>query len=170
MKLFEIVNRKTELGAEYGKIHEEYINATNKIKSEVKSLEELESIAMNGINIDYVQLAESVMYVNGNPYGATDEVKRSGYATIASNAICDIASGCKHLKKQFYGNKEYSGYYQRTDCEYGMGPRHGSIVDEIGLKGQSTQRDLTDDEKDACIYYLKNYAKIKEAKKAIATA
>lgn len=40
--------------------------------------------------------------------------------------------GC--LTDQFYGVKNYDGFYhQRTDCEYGYGPRHGSIVFAIGL-------------------------------------
>lgn len=73
--------------------------------------------------------------------------------TIAEAAIIDIANGCKYLKSRYFGNKRYSGFYQRCDSKYGSGPRHGSTVDRIGLKNPSTE--LTDDEKDACIYYLK---------------
>lgn len=36
-------------------------------------------------------------------------------------------------KNQYYGYKNYAGFGdQRCDCEYGMGPRHGSIVFRIG--------------------------------------
>lgn len=170
MKLFEIVRRKSELGAEYGKLHKAYTEETDKIKEEVKKLEQLESVAMNGLNIDYVQLAESVMYVSGDPYGQTDNVKVGRHSTIAFSAIDDIASGCKHLKTKYYGNKTYSGYYQRCDCEYGMGPSHGGICDRIELTYAARKRELTDDEKDACIYYLRNYKKIKDAKLSAATA
>lgn len=161
MKLHEIVKRKSELGATYGNLKKEYDEKVKAIQSEVKNLERLETIAMNDLNLDYVQIAESVMYVRGNPYGETDDVSKFGSSAIAFCAINDIANGCSHLKKEFYGNKTYSGYYQRCDCEYGYGPSHGWIKDEIGLKRDATKRDLTDEEKDACIYYLRNYKKIK---------
>lgn len=167
MKLHEIIKRKSELGAEHGDLREKYQSATEKINKEVKELERLEAAAMSDLNIDYIQIAESVMYVRGNPYGKTDDVK-VGHSAIAFSAINDIASGCAHLKKEYYGNKTYSGYYQRTDCSYGMGPSHGGIVDEIGLKDSARKRELTSDEKDACIYYLRNYEKIKALVKATA--
>jgi hypothetical protein len=161
MKLHEIIKRKSELGAEHGKLHKEYETAMGKIKSEVQELERLETAAMNDLNIDYIQIAESVMYVRGNPYGVTDDVSKFGSSKIAFKAINDIATGCSHLKKEFYGNKTYSGYYQGCDCNYGYGPNHGSICDEIGLRDSARKRELTSDEKDACIYYLRNYEKIK---------
>ena len=71
------------------------------------------------------------------------------------------------MKKQYFGNKRYSGYYQESSHSYGMGPSHGSIVDEVGLKQDARKRDLTDEEKDACIYYLKNYTAIKAPKSSL---
>lgn len=161
MKLHEIIARKIELNRQQSILTKEYQETLKTITTEYDSLERLEKAAMNDLNIDYIQIAESVMYVHGNPYGLTDD---RGF--IADAAISDIANGCKKLKKEYFGNKVYSGYYQRCDCEYGYGPSHGGIRDEIGLKSDVRKRELTSDEKDACIYYLKNYTKINELKTA----
>lgn len=158
MKLHEIVKEKSELHQKHGNLKREYDIEISKINNRIKELERIESAAMNDLNIDYIQIAESILRVYGNPYGITDNCE----STIAYYAITDIATGCNHLKKEFFGNKRYSGYYQRNDCNYGYGPSHGSTVDYIGLKDDARKRDLTGEEKDACIYYLRNYKKIKE--------
>lgn len=161
MKLHEIIAKKIELNSQQNTLTKEYQKSLKIITTEYESLERLEKAAMNDLNIDYIQIAESVMYVDGNPYALTDD---RGF--IADAAISDIATGCKKLKTEYFGNKVYSGYYQRCDCSYGYGPSHGGIRDSIGLKDGARKRELTSEEKDACIYYLKNYAKIKELKTA----
>jgi hypothetical protein len=168
MKLHEIIKKKSELSVELFNMKKDYEAITGKIKADVQELERLEAAAMNDLNIDYIQIAESVMYVRGNPYGKSDDVTKFGYSVIAVQAINDIATGCSHLKKEFYGNKIYSGYYQGCDCSYGYGPSHGGICDEIGLRDSARKRELTSDEKDACIYYLRNYERIKALAKATA--
>jgi len=47
-----------------------------------------------------------------------------------------------------------------------MGPRHGSIIFEIGLTKEARQRDLSAEETDAAIYYLVNLERIQSAAKA----
>jgi hypothetical protein len=40
------------------------------------------------------------------------------------------------LKREYIGVKQYAGFGdQRADCEYGMGPKHGSVVFSIGRVG-----------------------------------
>ena len=134
------------------------------LQADILELKRLENVAENGLDLDKIQIAETVIYVSGNPYGQTSGDAR----TIAECAIIDIANDCIKLRAEYFGNKRYSGYYQRSDHEYGMGPKHGSIVDEIELtrefrKGLAGDAKLTDEQKDACIYYLKNYELIKSA-------
>ena len=65
-----------------------------------------------------------------------------------------------NLHTQYFATKDYSGFYhQRSDCDYGYGPKHGSIVFAIGLR--SPQEELTDYQRDCCIYLLEQ---IKEGK------
>jgi hypothetical protein len=61
-------------------------------------------------------------------------------------------NGSEALKSGYIGYKNYAGFGdQRTDCSYGMGPRHGSIVYSIGRTNMGTESvTLGDDE----IYYL----------------
>lgn len=162
MKLHEIIVERNRLGAHLNDLTREYESNRKKINGQLSELERLESAAMNDLNIDYIQIAEGLLRVSGDPYGRTSDVSEFGGPTIAAAAILDIANGCCHLRKQFFGNKTYAHFYQRCDCEYGYGPSHGGIVDRISLKEEGLKLELTSDEKDACIYYLKNYKKIKE--------
>lgn len=163
MKLHEIVKQRNDLVAEREQLKRDYEKSKSRLDSKIKALMELESIGSNNINIEKVLIAENVMRVEGNIYGRTD----GNSATIAYDAIIDIANGCQKLKKEYFGNKKYSGYYQRCDCNYGYGPSHGVIVDRIGLKDEYRKTELSDDEKDACIYYLKNYEAIVASKKLV---
>lgn len=162
-KLFEIVAERNEKSIELSKLKKEFEAKEKTLSLEIQSLLKLENTAESGFDVVKIQLAESVLYVGGNPYGNAD----GGGKKLAERAIIDIANNTQSMRKIYYGNKRYSGYYQESSHSYGMGPSHGSVVDEVGLKQDARKRDLTDDEKDACIYYLKNYVAITEAKSSL---
>lgn len=163
MKLHEIVKQRNYLVAKREQLKRDYEESKSKLNSKIKKLMELENIGSNNIDIDKVLIAENVMKVEGNIYGRTDR----GSSTIAYDAIIDIANGCPKLKKEYFGNKTYSTFYQGCNCEYGYGPTHGVIVDRIALKDKYRETEMSDDEKDACIYYLKNYEAIVASKKLV---
>jgi hypothetical protein len=160
-KLHEIVKERFEKQKELSKITDEFNKEQKRLDSEIQELVRLESVGQNGIDLEKVQIAETVLSIQGDPYGRVD----GGYTTIADLAVVDIAKGCEFMKTQFFGNKTYSSYYQRCNCEYGYGPRHGGIRDSIGLKRNYRKEELTDEQKDACIYYIKNYKAISELQK-----
>jgi hypothetical protein len=159
-RLFEIVAESADKSKELNKIRKEFKGRETDLINEIAQLDRLIAIAEKELDVVRIQLAESVLYVNGNPYGINDQRE----TTIAEQAIVDIAQGTPYLRKGYYGNKRYEGYYQGSNHSYGYGPKHGSVVDEVGLRSGAIIRDLTDDEKDACIYYLKNYPSIQAAK------
>lgn len=134
----------------------EYLEKINKCK-------EQEQIVSSGLNLDKIELGKKVLYIYGNPYGKSDDVHFSGDNFIAKEAIKDILTGCKHLRKEFFGNKVYQAYYQRCDCKYGYGPSHGGIVDEIGLRDRD--KELTEDEIEGAVYYLTVWQQLPEAHK-----
>lgn len=159
-KLFEIVAERNQKQIDLSELRKEFQTKEKSLTNEIESLLKLENTAESGFDVVKIQLAESILSVCGNPYGNSD----GGGKKLAERAVIDIANNTSFMRKQYFGNKRYSGYYQESSHSYGMGPSHGSIVDEVGLKQDARKRDLTDEEKDACIYYLKNYTAIKEAK------
>lgn len=165
-KLFEIVAERNSKSIELSKLRTEFQREEKRLSDEIQSLLKLENTAESGFDVVKIQLAESCLQICGNPYGNAD---RGNSKLLAERAIIDIANNTEFMRKQYFGNKRYSGYYQESSHSYGMGPSHGSVVDEVGLKQDARKRDLTDDEKDACIYYLKNYTAIKEAKSFLET-
>ena len=76
------------------------------------------------------------------------------YADLINDAKRDLANGALRLKKVYFGQKQYEGYDQREDHAYGMGPRHGSIYQRIGLRNPST--DLSDYDVECALYVLEN--------------
>lgn len=160
-KLHQIIIELNLLVAGRRKEKENWENADKKLAIQIEELRHLQTVALANYDIGKVQIAESILSISGNPYGNTGDP-----GSIAGAAIFDIAKGCVHLKDQYFGNKRYEAFYQRSDHTYGYGPKHGYIVDRIELRTKYMTRDLTSDEKDACIYYLANYQKIMSAKKS----
>jgi hypothetical protein len=158
-KLHELVKERTELERELYLLRREFDEKREKLTKQINELSRLETIGVTGIEVGKVQLAESILEIRGEPWNIVDG------RNLIDCAVEDIANGCQHLKREFFGNKRYEGYYQACDCNYGYGPKHGGIVDEVGLQSSARKRELTDEEKDACIYYLRNYKKIKAVKK-----
>lgn len=76
------------------------------------------------------------------------------YDNLINDAKRDLANGAVKLKKVYFGQKQYEGYDQREDHEYGMGPRHGSIYQRIGLKNPSAE--LSDRDIECALYVLEN--------------
>lgn len=152
-RVSDVIKERITLTKELASKRETFQKEEKELVDKISKLKRLENIGATGLDLDKVELAEKILSIQGNPYGHK----------IIHLAIDDIATGCNHLKNKYFGNKRYEGFYQRQDCEYGYGPKHGAIVDKIALKS-SYQRDLTPDEQDACIYYLQNFVSILEAK------
>jgi hypothetical protein len=59
------------------------------------------------------------------------------------------------LNSVYFGCKDYDRWsHQREDCQYGYGPRHGSIVFAIELRQEHRNEGLTEQQRNDCIYYL----------------
>lgn len=162
MKLYEIVKQKNEAIRTLDDMKADFAKNERDIIRRIEELTRLESLAVGDNDIEKIQIAETVLRVRGalkNIVSWADGEKE----TIAEKAIRDIANGCGHLKTKFYGNKSYASFFQGSDHPYGYGPKHGGIVGAIELSDDAQKRDLTEAEKDACIYYLSNLVRIKNA-------
>lgn len=106
-----------------------------------------------------ILLAEHVIYVRG-----TYEHAGEDRVACLEEAIRELAKGGGLLRTQYCGTKSYDRWRgQHSNHAYGMGPRHGSIIFEIGLQRPVRQRDLSTEEVDAAIYYLRNVERIQAA-------
>lgn len=161
MKLHEVVKARKQYEDMLANERSTFVKLEKDLLEKIENFKRLEVIGSENIDIEKVQIAEKILEVEGDPYGMTNDCKK----TIAESAIEDIANGCEYLQKRYFGNKRYDRFYQREDHEYGYAPKHGHIVDSIGFRRDLLSKELTGDQKDACIYYLKNYQKIKEVVK-----
>lgn len=158
LPLNQVVKQKIDLQKELNALTAEFDEKKKAISAKMFDLQRLEELAYNDHDINKIQVAESVINCRGDITAWVDG------ASLVDRAIADIALGCKNLRERYFGNKRYDGYYQNSNHTYHMGPSHGYIVDEIGLKQEFRHGNLTDEEKDACLYYLINYNKIKSQK------
>lgn len=112
-----------------------------------------------GLDLTRIEIAERVLSVRGT-YANGGEKRDS----VVEDAISDIARGPFILRRGYMGTKNYDKWLgQRCDCNYGFGPSHGSIVFAIGLRDLGEATSITDEERDACLYYLSNLIAIQSA-------
>jgi hypothetical protein len=130
------------------------------LKNELSVARERVLLAGSGIDADKVRTARSILYLNGK---FASSAQRRG---VVQDAIDWLATGEKRtyhtLQSGYFGVKNYSGFGdQREDHEYGFGPKHGTIVFAVGLNER--KRELTDEEREAALYYLLNIEAIESA-------
>lgn len=123
--------------------------------------------AKAGLDNDRITSGLSVLKVYGSYInGGTEK------ASVIRDAVDWLATGkCgayRGLGELDFGTKSYDRWYgQRSDHEWG-GPRHGSIIFQIGLKDRKA--DLTEDQRSDAIYFLLNIEAWETAKKQAVAA
>ena len=154
MTLHEVIKTRTNIKKELKLLREKFEKEEKQLNKKINNLNKLYYLgtSIDSVDIEKVQLAESLIEFQGDPTGKN----------IHLRAISKIANDPNWLKSNYLGNKRYDSYYQECNCKIGMGPSHGTICDRIELLRDVRTRNLTDEEKDACIYYLSNIEKIQE--------
>jgi len=147
---------------------------TAELKQVITDSDAVLRLSADGIDLGKVALAETVVYVSGEYEKAGTDRASCIAAAIKQLATGKADSPYSDLWCQYLGTKSYDRWNgQRCDCEYGMGPRHGSIIFAIGLTRETLKRDRTDlspDEIEAAIYYLTNITRIQSARKSARVA
>lgn len=119
-----------------------------------------------GLDLNKISLAETIIFVSGS-YDKAGADRQS----VIDDAIKSLSTGeplrpiYGDLWKCYFGTKNYDGWRgQRSDCEYGYGPRHGVTIFKVGVvsdvRKERKQTDLTPKEIEAAIYYLVNIQSI----------
>ena len=121
----------------------------------------------SGLDFEQVTVAESVMYVHGDYGKAGEDRERCRTRAIHWFATNESRGPYGNLQNEYFGTKDYDRWHgQGSDHNYGYGPNYGSIIFSIGLQEDARRRDLTDAEREACVYYLLNLSAIQEAQRA----
>ena len=147
--------------------HEDYAaKVSANLKDRIAEYRTIASRVEAGLDVAKIALAETVVMASDYSKGGEER------ASARADAIQQFSTGkpvgpYKDLRREFFGTKNYDRWSgQRCDCEYGMGPRHGSICFQIGMKKDVRQRDLTHEEREAAVYYLVNLEAIQASKVA----
>jgi hypothetical protein len=175
VQLQQIIHRRAILQEDRAKSivsHAAFLKATD---SELAQLADAETLIVGGIDYERLDRARTIISVQGevtktvlsSPHGG----ERYGHgvrATALAEAKADLANGGDKIGRCYFGVKNYDGFGdQRNDSEYGMGPRHGSIVFSIGLTPALRQRvrtgpALEDHEIEDALYLLSSLPKIEQ--------
>lgn len=176
-----IITRRAELVAERTGAEAAHKNKINAIAAELAVLAKTEACIMAGLDAAKIERGRAVIYVHGKVTEVRHPSDRFGTradgvrAAAVENARRDIAAGGDALLLRYRGVKNYEAFGdQGADCEYGMRPRHGDIVFEVGMVGSARARvrggePLTPEEIDAALYLLTALPQI-EAAEALAYA
>lgn len=146
----------------------------DELRGQIKQRANVLASAEQGLDLEKVRLAKTVVYVNGSYDRAGDD-----RASVIHDAIRQLATGepirqfYGDLWSHYFGTKNYDRWSgQRSDHQYGYGPGHGSIVFRVGViedvRKTRTQADLTAEEVEAAIYYLTNIKRVQDAEAAAA--
>jgi hypothetical protein len=148
--LIDLDNEYKAKTNDFKKYQEYYATMKKKIESKI-------NMKKHDINIEMFENGLSLLHLEF-PFkreGFSD--KRTYimiYSSLIEDAKKDLATGAKYLSCKYIGQKYYSGYDQRCDCEYGYGPSHGSIYQRIGLINPSNK--LSEYDIECCLYVLEN--------------
>ena len=160
MRDIEIAQRLEELKRERKELEDSTAARLQEIKTEREKLTETMKRRAAGLDENKIALAETVIEVEG-------KYEREG--GCIEKAISHLATGSDYMKRVAIAVKDYAQFSgQGCDCEYGYGPKHGWHVFTIGLTRDARKRDLTEDERDAAIYYLVHLQQIQGAQRQAA--
>lgn len=141
-----------------------------RLRNEIRKRHEILKLTEAGIDFEKVKLARTVIFAGDYSQGGADR------ASCVSDAIKQLSTGenvgYRGLWFKYFGTKNYDRWGgQRSDHDYGYGPRHGSICFAVGINADVRARSprvLTEEETEAAIYFLLNLERIQAVEKAAA--
>jgi hypothetical protein len=147
------------------------------LKDAVTKTQQEITLLKTGLDTGKIELARSILELRGSYVKAGQD-----RASVIVDAIRWFVDGklCyengetnyyKDLRRHYFGTKNYDGWHgQRSDHEYGCGPRHGSVIFYVGLQRHMRAANLDSNHVEACIYYLSNIERIHGVEGALTNA
>lgn len=163
MNLAIVVSETTDLKAALAAHEAAASRETARLRGEIAKRQTLLNQTEAGLDLARIALAETVLAVTDFSKGGDDRNKARQDAINWLGTQTPVG-GYGSLRYEFFGTKNYDGWRgQQVSCQYGYGPRHGSVCFSIGLLPDARKRDLTPEEADAAVYYLLNIERIQAA-------
>ena len=171
-ELTDAAREKHELLADLKRHTEAAAAEEKRIRDEIRKREAVLNMNADGIDHEKVALAKTVIYATNYEQGG------DARASCVADAIKQLSTGRSirphyppygDLWHVYFGTKNYDRWRdQRSDHEYGRGPKHGSMCFEIGVTQDARKRgqaNLSSAEIEAAIYYLVSLERIQKAEK-----
>ena len=153
----EIIKEKNALKALLVEKEKEYNKFVSDTNLKISLLSDEENLMSHSIDLEKFNNGKEILYVEfpcKKDYYTGVRTYSIVYSDLINAAKNDLVNGVKKMKTEYFGQKRYESYDQRCDCTYGMGPRHGTVYQRIGLKSPS--KELSDYDLECCLYYLNN--------------
>ena len=113
-----------------------------------------------GADVDRIVKAQQIIYITARTQGLGRD-RRSVIADAIRSIAMDGAAPdgvYRGLREGYYGTKNYDRWTdQREDHSYWAGPAHGTTVFSVGFRREYLSVGLTNEQIDACIYYLEAF-------------
>lgn len=165
MSLHSLVFKRDQMYAELKQLGVDYERNKKRIEGDIQTVvERIKMQVDHGLDVTKIETAENILEVYGLKHFGAGETAGVVHDAIKWFSGQDLGP-YKNLRRGYYGCKDYDRWHcQRSDCDYGMSPRHGHIVFSIGLKCEKANHVFTTEEKDACIYFLMNIQHVQKVK------
>ena len=147
------------------KLNEDFTRESLRLKTMIADQETILAQAESGLDTDKIELAETFLQVSDFSSGGED---RFAAKKDATDWFALGQKGRTNLRREYIGTKSYDRWHgQRSDHEYGMGPRHGRIIFSIGLAPEFRDHEFTEQECEAAVYYLLRLERVQKARIAV---
>ena len=160
----------TELTESRDKILLEHNVVIGILNKKISHVVRIIGLSQQNLDTGKILCAESILAIHGLYIHAGNDrnsVIKDAIRWFIDGKICyenGEINYYKDLRRHYFGTKSYDRWYgQRTDCEYGYGPRHGYIMFSVGLKHEFRDHVFTPEEIEACVYYLNAIEPIQSA-------
>lgn len=158
----ELELRKRQVQAEISnanKCHQDKIKA---LEWEEREAQTQINMICSGLDVEKILHAEHILQVSGafKDAGSDKDI-------VLKRSVDQIIEGGGSLFREYMGTKNYDRFSgQFISCSYGCGPRHGSVVFQVGLMPAIRNNGVTldDSQIECCLYYLNNIGRIQESK------
>lgn len=128
---------------------EQYNKEKSLLTSQLNSLLSIRNLIEKGLDAEAAQIGREIISVRIPDYHTQECIN------VMNHAIKDIRHGALGLKQEYFGVKQYASWNsQEVDCSYGMGPTYGSVWFSVEMNQEYRDKDLTDEQKIACVRYL----------------
>lgn len=153
MTLAHLTKQRQELVAKIALLEKSYAESRDALAFELSECDRTKEMILLGVDMTKIELGEHVLSIQvTGPLAGEDTY-------VIDAVLSELAtSGGEALFRSYLGTKNYSGWSHQA-ChwmEYGMGPKHGTIVFRIAISRplKESPRALTADEIEAAMYLL----------------